>query len=98
MADLVSDAIEALGKAAADEQSIRFGHEVAGSLHAYLVAVRDAEADAEPTPEAEHVHAWAILGWHRPEAETLSEAETLVVQTCGCGAARDLVAVRTEGL
>jgi hypothetical protein len=90
MADMVTEAIEALGNAAAEERSVRFGHEVAGSLHAYLVAAREAEAAAAAAPEPEHVHAWQVLGWHRPQSETL------VVQACTCGTARDFVAARME--
>ena len=91
MADMVTEAIAALGESAAEERSVRFGHEVAGSLHAYLVAAREAEAAANAEPAPAHVHGWQVLGWHRPEAETL------VVQACSCGAARDVVAARSEG-
>lgn len=87
MADLVTEAIEALGEAAREERSIRFGHEIAGSLHAYLVAAREVETEREATPEP-HNHGWTVLGWHR------AESETLVIQTCGCGAVRESVAGR----
>jgi len=85
---MLEEAIAALGEAAENERSIRFGHEVAGELYRALVAAQEAKAAAlaDPEPEPEHVHGWQALGYHRPEAETL------VVEVCACGAVREVVA------
>lgn len=84
MTDLLKDAISALGEAAENEQSIRFGHEVAGVLYGVLITAQAAQE--EPTEPEHHEHAWQVLGYHRPESETL------VVQVCSCASARQIVA------
>lgn len=76
--ELLAEAMAALEEAAASEQPIRFGHEVAGVLYAALLDTKD------PGP---HSHTWLALGWHRPSSTTL------VVQACSCGAVREVVAL-----
>jgi hypothetical protein len=83
--ELLQEAITALGRAADEEESIRFGHDVARVLHTALVAAQ--AADAEPTEAPPHEHDWATLGWDRPGG-----GRVLVVQLCACGLARELPA------
>jgi hypothetical protein len=88
VADLLRDAIEALGNAAQNERSMRIGHEVAEVLYLAL-REREEPEPAEPAEPAEHEHYWSTLGWDRPDG-----GKAAVVQACGCGAARELEASR----
>jgi hypothetical protein len=81
-ADVLADAITALGQAAERKQPISFGSDVARVLHAALL---------DTTDPVSHEHAWQPLGWDRPAGGTAR-----VIQACACGMARELVADSEE--
>lgn len=90
MADVLKDALKALGEAVENERSIRFGHEVAAVVLSALLDGVEARAAAEAEP-TEHEHAWQVLGWDRP-AEASGTA--YVIQVCSCSAAQQVSAER----
>lgn len=79
---LLEQAIAALGEAAEEERSMRIGHDVARVLHNALTAER---AETAPDDAPPHEHAWATIGWDRPDS-----VHAHVIQSCVCGAVRDV--------